>query len=466
MFMPRRKRPIPVWLKRILLTPTVELNRWQYFVRFVAELIRTGMKQLQEDRAGQMAAALAFRTIFGLVPVSVIGLLIFRLLGGIDRFESFITDLLAAAQLDDLKIPQAAPTEGAEASAVSVVEWLTGLIRQINETVNFESIGIIGLLVLIWAAIGLMTTIERSFNTICRASENRPLSRRVPLYGFTVIIGPGLLYLSFFLDRRFEEIVTRFADSLGPLAASSIVAAGIVTSLGSAWLFILLLYTSVPNTRVKWSAAAIGSLITAICWSLGARALGAYISTIFGMSSNYSVLYGTLGLIPVFLFWVYVMWLLVLFGLELTSALQAVGVRMVQSIPDRPRIPPVMDPALVVPMLRVVGERFEKGQPTDARHIMQATHINERAIELVLAALAKKGLLHRVEPADRPTFTLARPPARILLGEAVACTQDLLGSEDAIGADWPLVASLRQAQVGALGNRALADVLSDGSKAT
>jgi len=153
------------------------------------------------------------------------------------------------------------------------------------------------------------------------------------------------------------------------------------------------------------------------------------------------------------------MWLLVLFGLELTSALQAVGVRMVQSIPDRPRIPPVMDPALVLPMLRVVGERFEKGEATDARHIMQATHISERAIELVLAALATKGLLHRVEPSDRATFTLARPPQRIALSQAVECTQDLLGSEDAVGGDWPLVESLRQAQLRALGSRTLADLL-------
>lgn len=137
---------------------------------------------------------------------------------------------------------------------------------------------------------------------------------------------------------------------------------------------------------------------------------------------------------------------------------------MVQSIPDRPRIPPVMDPALVVPMLRVVGQRFEQGQSTDARHIMQATHINERAVELVLAALAKRGLLHRVEPSDRPTFTLARPPAGVALREAIECTQDLLGSEDAIGADWPLVASLREAQVRALGARTLADVLPGGAK--
>lgn len=462
--MPRRKRPIPTWLRRLLVKPTAQLNRWEYALRFVAELARHGMKQLKEDRAGQMAAALAFRTIFGLVPVTAIGLLIFRVLGGIDRFESFVRDVLAATPLESVSVPQpgGAPAEqGAEAATVPLIEWLMDTIRQINTNVNFESIGMVGLLILVWAAIGMMTTIERSFNTICRASENRPLSRRVPLYGFTIIIGPGLLYLSFFLDRRFHEIVTQFADKLGPWAASSLSAVGVITSIGTTWLFIMLLYVSVPNTKVKVSAAAFGSLVTAVCWSVGARGLGAYISTIFGTSSSYSVLYGTLGLIPVFLFWVYAMWIIVLFGLELTSSLQAVGVRMVRSIPDRPHIPPVMDPALVLPMMRVIAERFENGESTDARHIMEQTRINERAIELVLATLAQRGVVHRVEPEDRPTFTLARPPGKIALTEVVDSTQKLLGSEDAIGADWSMVSSLREAQLGALKGRTLADILRD-----
>ncbi len=461
--MPRRTKPIPTWLRRLLLTPTAELNRWQYMVRFLAELARHGMKQLKEDRAGQMAAALAFRTIFGLVPVTAIGLLIFRVLGGIDRFESFVRDVLAATPLESVNVPKVGAAEGAEAATVPLIDWLMETIRQINNNVNFESIGIVGLLVLVWAAIGMMTTIERSFNTICRASENRPLSRRVPLYGFTIIIGPGLLYLSFFLDRRFHELVTQFADKLGPWAVSSISAVGVITSVGTTWLFIMLLYVSVPNTKVKLPAAAFGSLVTAVCWSVGARGLGAYISTIFGTSSSYSVLYGTLGLIPVFLFWVYAMWIIVLFGLELTSALQAVGMRMVHSIPDRPHVPPVMDPALVLPMMRVVAERFEQGEPTDARHIMERTHISERGVELVLATLASKGVLHRIEPSERPTFALARPPGRIALSEVVDHTQSLLGSKDAIGGDWPLVEALRKAQIKSLGSQTLADLLHSGN---
>ncbi len=462
--MPRRKRPSPIWLKRILLTPTAELNRWQYALRFLAELVRHGMKQLKEDRAGQMAAALAFRTIFALVPVTAIGLLIFRVLGGIDRFESFLRDVLSATPLESVAVPEIGAASGAEAAVVPLIDWLVTTIREINNKVNFESIGIVGLLVLVWAAIGMMTTIERSFNTICRASENRPLSRRVPLYGFTIIIGPALLYLSFFLDRRFHEIITEFAGNLGPWATSSLAAVGVVTSIGTTWLFIMLLYMTVPNTRMKLSAAAVGSLVTATCWSVGAKALGGYISTIFGTSSSYSVLYGTLGLIPVFLFWVYAMWIIVLFGLELTSALQAVGMRMVRWIPDRPHIPPVMDPALVMPMLRVVAERFEQGEATDARHIMERTHIGERAIELVLSTLATRGVLHRVEPNDRPTFALARPPQKIALFEVMEHTQSLLGSQDTMGPDWPLVLRLRQAQVGALGSRTLADLLHPGKR--
>ncbi len=61
------------WLKRVVSQPREELNRWQQAARFAYDLGRFGARQLRHDQAPQMAAALAFRALLGLVPVLVVG---------------------------------------------------------------------------------------------------------------------------------------------------------------------------------------------------------------------------------------------------------------------------------------------------------------------------------------------------------------------------------------------------------
>jgi uncharacterized BrkB/YihY/UPF0761 family membrane protein len=69
------------WLKRVVTQPREELDRWQRAVRFTYDLGRFGAKQLRHDRAQQMAAALTFRTLFGLLPVLVVGTVLVKALG-------------------------------------------------------------------------------------------------------------------------------------------------------------------------------------------------------------------------------------------------------------------------------------------------------------------------------------------------------------------------------------------------
>ena len=68
-----RLQPVYDWLKRVITHPQEELTRWQMTVRFAYDLGRYGAAQLKRDRAPQMAAALSFRTLFGLLPVLVVG---------------------------------------------------------------------------------------------------------------------------------------------------------------------------------------------------------------------------------------------------------------------------------------------------------------------------------------------------------------------------------------------------------
>jgi membrane protein len=75
------------WLRRVVTQPHQELDRWQRAARFTYDLARAGGRQLGRDRAPQMAAALAFRSLFALVPVLVVGMVVVKGFGGTESFR-------------------------------------------------------------------------------------------------------------------------------------------------------------------------------------------------------------------------------------------------------------------------------------------------------------------------------------------------------------------------------------------
>ncbi len=445
-------RIVPPWLKRLLTTPTAELTRWQFAVRYFLELCRHGARQLRDHRATQMAAALAFRTIFGLIPVFVIATLLFRAYGGASLVSDFTDRMLSAAHLTDVASPQEGITLG---------EWARNAIHHINTNLSARTIGVVGALVLAWAAMGLLTTIERCFNTICQAQQHRSLHRRVPLYWMTATIGPALLYFSFVFQSRLVRWV-KTADVGGSLAD----VAGVVVAFAATWLFLLALYELLPHTQVKLGAAIAGSLVAAVFWTIATHGFNTYVGWSFHREGSvFTLLYGTLGLIPLFMFWIYILWLIVLYGLELTSLLQFVGNRLDGTMPHRPDLPPLTDPASIVPVAQVVADRFARGLATSRDAVVEETQLPERAIELMLEALAKDGILHRVEADAEQAFTLSRPPDSISTAELLRIAQELSRSEHAsCGSAWSWVQRLHDAQLELSVHKTLVELWRDRSE--
>lgn len=392
------------WLRRLLSTPADQLSRGQYMLRFGAELFRQGFKRLYENRASQMAAALAFRTIFGLIPVLVIAILIFRAFGGAEVFSDFLEQLLSAANLETVRSPDA---------SLTLAAWLREVVAKIDGQISGKAIGVIGGLVLSWAAIGLLTTIERSFNTICQTPEHRPLGRRIPLYWTMITIGPILLYLSFHFRTRFMQVVaatgwtTPFAHVLT-----------LTTSFLSVWLLLVTLYLLVPHSRMQLKATAIGALIAAILWTAATNLFGWYIAWSFSKeNSAFTMLYSSLGLVPLFLMWVYFLWIVVLYGLEMAHTIQFVGRRLVSGMPMRADAPIVIDPISIVTLMTAVSHAFVRGESVCADDLVEQVNAPPATIEAMLEALTTQGYLHKIERDDELRFTMARPPSKISTSE-------------------------------------------------
>ena len=101
--------------------------------------------------------------------------------------------------------------------------------------------------------------------------------------------------------------------------------------LAGSFVLLALLYKLLPNTLVRWRPALIGALVAATLWHVSKWGFGLYVSR----ALPYLKLYGAIGLIPLFLFWLYLNWLIVLFGMELAFTLQAMRGRAFDHLDGR-----------------------------------------------------------------------------------------------------------------------------------
>ena len=393
------------WPKRVINQPREELNRWQKAVRFAYDLGRFGARQLRHDRAPQMAAALAFRALFGLVPVLVVGTVLVRAVIGVDEFLAVIGEVLAWVGLDEVRILNPV---GSDTKSLTLADWLGNLIAE-TAGIRLTAIGWVGLVILSYAAVSLLVTIENIFNIIYRVNDGRPWTRRVPLYWFLLTVSPIAIGLGTWLNNQFETWLMVGEAWPWALATARPLWAGFC-----GWVVMLTVYMLMPNANVKFRPAAIGALVAVIILEVGKRVLGASLQNAFSISQ----LYGSLGLIPLFMFWTYLMWLAVLFGLQVSAILQMLHGRRLEEIEERRELTGLIEPASLITVMEVIAERFAQGTSSTPDQIADVLAIPRSTVSTMLDCLIDQGLLHRLD-RDSAAVSLARPAELITAAQLI-----------------------------------------------
>lgn len=434
-----RLQPLIDWLRRVVSQPRDELNRWQRAVRFAYDLGRHGARQLREDRAPQMAAALSFRTLFGLLPVLVVGAVVAKAQMSPEEFNGKLHEgidwIIDEFELGDVVVSGELAENGEQAAAT---QHFGDFLHQLAESVgqlNFSALGWVGFAIVIYAALGLMVTIEKSFNTIYRAPEGRNWVWRIVVYWTVLTVSPLIVALSIWVNGQFNEAIS-VVEQWQWLLVTLKVSWGFCAT----WFVIAAIYKLVTNTSVRLRTALIGALVTAVLLELGKQTLGVYVSRAVPVS----ILYGSLGLIPLFMFWVYIMWLVVLFGLEVSATLQMLGGRRLAEIEQRRRRTGVVDPASILLLMQYAAERFHDSRITLPREAAEFTGIEEETVRAMIERLVAAGHLHRLD-RDDGAVTLARPPEQI---SADALIEIGFAMVDDVGADQrgSILRRLRDAQ--------------------
>ncbi len=370
---------------------TSDDGRWQNLglPRAVYRWAIVFYKELQRDKAFIRAAGLCYLTLIALVPLL---LLIFGVLGATGLLapnQGLVEDLLFRTVLGDVP---------------GVKDFLLpGLLE-----VDLAALGVVGVLGLLFVSGRLYLTVELAYNDIYGVRVERPLSTRMMNFYFTLTALPIAIATAVFGTQEWLPIqgVSRVAT---PLVMFALLLAALK-------LF--------PCRPVTWRAALIGATVSAVLLELGGRLFPLYIR-LFASDDPLRIVYGSLGLIPVFLLWLYMLWVFVLLGVEVAYVVQ--HFRSLAAAEDAlaeadTRVIVVPPPSLPFEVLILVGERFGRGAgPMPFEELIARTHVIHKELRGVVAVLEASGYLLTTDHG----WALSRPPEQIALREVLDAWREL-----------------------------------------
>jgi YihY family inner membrane protein len=285
----------------------------------------------------------------------------------------------------------------------------TAEAEQENSRVLTTSIAIF----LLAIVFGLMRNIEMAFNAIWGVKQSRDILRTISNYLLIVLLMPVLTFATFTLSVVLTTMGESLRDTLGPAA---IVLQSIQYVVPC--LVLTILYYVVPNTRVHARYALLAGIVTGVLWSV--TSVG-YLNLLMS-SGRYDWLYGALAQFPLFLMWVYVSWVIVLFGAELSFAYQNVKTFSMERWADGASHA-YREAVAVGAMIDSCG-RFESGESgLEPVAAAEAWNVPTRLLNEVLDVLERAGLVRQCM-TDPPTYQPARSIARITLGDVVTAMRE------------------------------------------
>lgn len=370
-----------------------DLTRWRLFLLRQAQIVSLVTRDFFTDHCMLRASALTYSTLLSIVPLLA---LMFALLKGLG-----VQNVLEPLILERLAI-------GSE-------QVITAIIRYINNT-NVGQLGAVGMVFLIVAVLTLLSNIEESFNHVWGVKETRTLMRRFADYFSVVTIGPIFLLAAISMTTTLES-QTVVQKLIGMAFVGQILYLLFkVLPFVVMWAAFTGLYIFMPNTRVNFKAALIGGIIGGTLWQL---AQWFYVSFQIGVS-RYNAIYGTLAALPIFMVWIYVSWLIVLLGLEVTYACQ--NLRTLRREIRGRDVNFASRELVALTVMLVTAETFYRGdRPWGLEKISAELELPPRLARRVLEELMRLGLLSEVQGGDdeEPAYQPGRAPETLQIHEII-----------------------------------------------
>lgn len=250
-----------------------------------------------DDKCFETAGALSYTTLVSLVPLSVAVLAVFA---AFPAFEG------ARATLLDFVFRNFVPAAGA-----TVQEALLAFAANASKLTG------ISILVMLFSALSMMVSIEDRLNRIWRVRAARGWVPRLLLYWAALTLGP-ILVMGGIALASYATAVPLLQSATGQIVS---VGQRLLTLLPFVATFALLwlMFVLIPNCRVSRRNAALGALLGAVLFEVARWGFALFVRH----AQTYQDIYGALAVIPVFLLWIYLSWVIVILAASIAAAVAA-----------------------------------------------------------------------------------------------------------------------------------------------
>jgi membrane protein len=283
---------------RLLRAP---LDRLVSVARGVVRALPAAVEDMFKDRCPQYAAAISFRVLFSLFPLTIALVSIFGLVLQDDELRQKVIDEL----VDILPV-----SESGQADVRRSIEGIA---------TPFSAIGLVSLVALLWGASGMMASIRVGLEASMKVGRGRPAAH-AKLVDFILIAAAGVLVLVVVGMSAFGAFFSRLVNDALDQADIDATASGVLLRDGlqlvAIAVTVLLLYRFVPARRIRKTGALAGAILTAV----GIWGATKVLAILFSDFSRYNLIYGSLAGVMTFLFFVYVVAWILLLGAEFAYA--------------------------------------------------------------------------------------------------------------------------------------------------
>jgi len=270
----------------------------KFFMFFQIIFARTSyiLRHFYLSNGMQVASSLAFTSLLSFVPLLTVMFGLFGEISVLQNFSTLIQNFIFANF-----VPEFGQT----------IEQYIYIF-----STKASQLTISGSVFLVLIAMMLLATIDNSFNRIWKIKKKRNPIKRILIYFSLLIMGPLLIGIGLALTSYLLSI---------PVIADVDTTFNVKTHL-LGWLPFLmtsiafiLLYILVPNCYVYKKYAVSAGVICAILFELAKYGFGIYVKEM----SGYENIYGALAILPLFLVWIYISWVIILFGAHITFCLSS-----------------------------------------------------------------------------------------------------------------------------------------------
>jgi membrane protein len=363
-------------------TDLAALSRLRRAGVLAARMVYAVGRDLSEGQLTLRAMSLVYTTLLSLVPLLALSFSVLKGFGVHNQVRPALLALLAP--LGD--------------QGVRITNEVIGFV----DNVRVGVLGAIGLGFLVYTVTTLLQKIELALNFVWRVERPRRFSQRFSQYLSVLMVGPLLIFSALgvtaaFFGSKFVQTLT----AIEPLGTLIDTAAKLIP-----YLFVIVafafVYMLMPNTRVRFAAAAVGATVAGVLW----QTLGWGFALFIAGSTKYTAVYAGFAIVIFSMIWLYLNWLIVLIGASLAFYYQ--NPTLLGSRARAPKHSTRVKEKLGLLMVSLIGQHYYGNRPAWSLEALAARiRVPVSSAESVLDAMRRRGFV--TETTDQPPQYL---PAR------------------------------------------------------